>query len=48
MFFDYLQTSNDKRPEENIRIIKSYMDNLADQLNMLAQQIEDNKEGEKK
>jgi hypothetical protein len=48
MFFDYLQTSTDKSPEENIRIIKSYMDNLADQLNMLAQQLENDKEGDKK
>ncbi|MBO6127567.1 MAG: hypothetical protein J6P79_01565 [Pseudobutyrivibrio sp.] len=48
MFFDYIEISNDKTPQENLRIIKSYMDNLVDQLNMLSQQIEDNKEGEGK
>ena len=48
MFFDYIEISNDKTPQENLRIIKSYLDNLVDQLNMLSQQIEDNKEGEGK
>lgn len=48
MFFDYIEISNDKTPQENLRIIKSYMDNLVDQLNMLSQQIEDKKEGEGK
>jgi len=46
--FDYIAISNDKTPQENIRIIKSYLDELADSLNMLAQQIEDDKKGVKK
>ncbi len=46
--FEYVPISNEKSAQENIRIIKSYLDDMADKLNMLSQQIEDDKKGVKK
>lgn len=40
MIFDYSQISTDKTPEENIKIIKSFLDDLVDRLNMQAADIE--------
>lgn len=40
MIFDYSQISTDKTAEENIKIIKSYLDDLVDRLNMQAADIE--------
>ena len=48
MFFDYIPIDNDKTPQENLKTIKSYMDNLVDLLNMMSEQLEDLKKGEKK
>ena len=38
--FDYINISLDKDPKENIKQIKSYLDDLVDKLNMWDQQIE--------
>ena len=46
--FEYVPISSEKSTPENIRIIKSYLDDMADKLNMLSQQIEDDKKGVKK
>ena len=46
--FEYVPISSEKSTQENIRIIKSYLDDMADKLNMLSQQIEDDKKGVKK
>ena len=46
--FEYISISSEKSPQENIRIIKSYLDDMADKLNMLSQQIEELEKGVKK
>ena len=39
--FDYVSISTDKNTGENIKIIKAYLDDMADKLNMLSQQLDD-------
>ena len=41
MMFEDLRISNDKTPEEQMKQIKSWADNLIDSLTMLANQVEE-------
>ncbi len=43
MIFDDLRVSPDKTPEENIKLIKSWADNLVDNLQMLNNQVDEMK-----
>lgn len=38
--FDYINISPDKDPKENIKLIKSFLDDMVDKLNMWDQQME--------
>lgn len=40
MIFDYSQIDRNNTPEENMKIIKAFLDDLVDRLNMQAAQIE--------
>lgn len=39
--FEEVRISSEKDPNENIKIIKSYLDDLADKLNMLSQMVDE-------
>ena len=39
--FDYVRISDEKDVKQNIKEIKAYLDDMADKLNMLSQQIDD-------
>ena len=45
--FDYISISDEKDVQANIKLIKSYLDDMADKLNMLAQLIDEIQKGEK-
>lgn len=38
--FDYVNISPDKDPKDNIKIIKSYLDELVDTLGFLSEQVD--------
>ncbi len=38
---DYVQISESKKPEENIKTIKAYLDEQADMMNLYFSQLED-------
>ena len=40
IYFEDISLKDEKSTEENIRLIKSYLTNLVDSLNMLAQEVE--------
>lgn len=39
--FDYINITDEKDTKQNIKLIKSYLDDMTDKLNMLSQRIEE-------
>lgn len=48
MIFDYVNISPDKSDQENIKVVKAFLDDLVDRLNLQSQEIEKIKESEGK